>query len=222
MNYEFSGFSFLSLLHFDQNNTTQDGGTCNTQHFIRLLCGWTAADIRFVVSWSAAAIKNLSCQCIIIITTYVLLQINAYQHNIYLQILNKCLFPMSTIVTISCSCLLCHMQMFVFTYMLFPSAPSHIHSIKNLGFLQVCEQWQMARRLCVFLVAAQDLCDVSSTGRRCQGTSCCVAEADICRSKLPWPEFTFHRGTQRAGDGDSLVMWPGEHTPLSVPIYSLV
>lgn len=76
--------------------------------------------------------------------------------------------------------------------------------------------------LYVFLVVAQDLCDVSSTGRWCQGTSCCVAEADICRSKQPWPEVTFHRGTERAGDGCSLFMWPGEPYTTFCSIYSLL
>ncbi|KAI9515255.1 hypothetical protein NQZ68_026997 [Dissostichus eleginoides] len=42
----------------------------------------------------------------------------------------------------------------------------------------------------LFLVAAQDLRDITSIGKRLQGISCCAAEADICRSKEPLPEGT--------------------------------
>lgn len=72
--------------------------------------------------------------------------------------------------------------------------PSNQHDVD--GFLQLAEQWQMTRELCLLLVTVQDLRDVSSAGRQCQGTSCCVAEADICRSKQPWPEDPFHTGIE--------------------------
>lgn len=51
--------------------------------------------------------------------------------------------------------------------------------------------------VCLFLVAVQDLCDVSSRGSRCQGISCCVAGADICRSKEPWPKSLFMQERER-------------------------
>lgn len=59
----------------------------------------------------------------------------------------------------------------------------------------------------LFLVAVQDLRDVSSTGRWCQGISCCVAEADICRSKELWPEILL---IEREREKE-------EHTPVCVP-----
>lgn len=76
---------------------------------------------------------------------------------------------------------------------LFQSRSTPSIQYRNLGFQVENREGFMS----LFLVAMQDLCDVSSTGSWCQGISCCVAEADICRSTEPWPGVSLHRRREK-------------------------